>query len=221
MSSSSDATVAPLPDLRTGAWTRFGSESVLGDPVTEQTLSTLAESTRAAARAQGYSVGWAEGQRAARAAARIEAEAEARTRALAEAAREEEHRDAIAALGLAATRLHESVASSCAAIENTASELAWELVRELLGHELRGTDGPDAVRRVLALMPAEPVARVRLHPDDVAGADELAVHGVVVVPDASLQRGDALAEASDHVLDLRLAPALERVREALLGGAER
>ncbi|MCZ4497977.1 MAG: hypothetical protein JWQ74_530 [Marmoricola sp.] len=222
MSSSSEAApVVALPDLRTGAWTRFGAASILGDPVTEQTLSTLAESTRAAARAQGYSVGWAEGQRAAREAARIEAEDERQARSRAEAARAAEHHDAIAALELAATRLHESVASSCAAIEQSASTLAWELTQELVGHELISADGADVVRRVLALLPTGPVARVRLHPADVAGAEEIAAHGVTVVPDPSLQRGDALVEAADHVLDLRLDTALERVRAVLLGGEPR
>src|SRR4051794_29241221 len=72
------------PELRTGVWTRFGDSNVLGDAVTEETLSTLAESTRTAARSQGYAVGWAEGQRAAREQARIEAEEAALVRREAE-----------------------------------------------------------------------------------------------------------------------------------------
>ena len=36
------------PQLRTGAWTRFGGERTLGDPVTEDVLSALAETTRTA-----------------------------------------------------------------------------------------------------------------------------------------------------------------------------
>ena len=41
------------PDLRGGNWTRLGSGAVLGDVVTEDTLSALAERTRASARGAG------------------------------------------------------------------------------------------------------------------------------------------------------------------------
>ncbi|MCW2818177.1 MAG: hypothetical protein JWR42_964, partial [Marmoricola sp.] len=51
------------PELRTGSWTRLGDASVLGDVVTEATLSTLAEQARAAGQSQGYAVGWASGRR--------------------------------------------------------------------------------------------------------------------------------------------------------------
>ena len=43
MNSSSEAprvtSALSAPELRTGTWTRFGASSVLGDEVTEQTLS--------------------------------------------------------------------------------------------------------------------------------------------------------------------------------------
>ena len=220
MSSSSEPGVVealtPLrtPELRTGEWTRFGSERVLGDAVTELTLSTLAESTKAAARAQGYSVGWAEGQRRAREQAAVEAaEAEARLVEI-EQVRAAEHAAAVAALTAAAADLRTATAHACARIEEQASDLAWELTRALLGHEL-GTGGVDVARRVLNVLPAEPMVAVRLHPDDLPTAAELAKQGLPLVADPSLERGDALVESLDHVLDLRLGPALERVREAL------
>ncbi|RNL80238.1 FliH/SctL family protein [Nocardioides marmorisolisilvae] len=216
MNSSSEATVTPLvtPELRTGEWTRFGSERVLGDAVTELALSTLAESTRAAARSQGYSIGWAEGQRQARQQAAREAAAAEDARRAAEDRRAAEHAGALAALAAAAADLHAATARTCAAIEEQASDLAWELTRELLGHEL-SIDGVDVVRRVLNLLPDAPVVAVRLHPDDIAGAAALAEQGVPLLADSSLGRGDALIESADHVLDLRLDLALERVREAL------
>lgn len=213
MSSSPELpTTVVLPELRTGEWTRFGNNAVLGDTITEQTLSTLAESTRVAAGSQGYAVGWAEGQRAARAAAELEAEAVRTEHAAAEARRQVEHAAAVAALNAAAHQVQQSVAGICSTIENQASELAWELTRELVGYELSGP-GIDVLRRVLALAPDEDIVRVRLHPADLgAAAGDLEL---VVVPDPALDRGDALVEIDDHVLDLRLAPALQRVREAL------
>jgi len=214
------ATLA-TPELRTGVWTRFGAGNVLGDQVTEGTLAALAESTRTAASSQGYAVGWAEGQRAAREAVRLEAVAAEQQRLRAEEQREAEHRAALSALELAAARLHDTVVEACDRIETQATELAWELTRELAGREVACADSADVVRRVLALLPSEPVARVRLHPQDALAADALTADGIVVVADNTLSRGDALVEAEDHVLDLRLDTALARVREALLGGHSR
>lgn len=209
-----------IPELRTGVWTRFGGSSVLGDAVTEETLSALAESTRTAAQSQGYSVGWADGQRAARELARLEAEAEEARRLQAEAERAEEHREAVDALRLAAARLHEAVAAVTSTVEEQATGLAWELTEELVGHELRSVTGPDVVRRALKLAPTEPIARVHLHPDhlaDLAVSDlaDLSERGVSVVADPALAWGDALVEADTHVIDLRIRTALERVREVL------
>jgi flagellar assembly protein FliH len=222
MSSSTEAPATPLatPELRTGEWTRFGGSRVLGDAVTEETLSTLAESTRTAARSQGYAVGWADGQRAAREAARIEAEIAAEQRAAAESCRDTEHRAAVAALQLAAAHLHDAVAGMTATIEEQATGLAWELTRELVGHELRSASGADVVRRALQLTPTEPVSQLHLHPDQladltVADRAELADRGVSVVADPTLAWGDALVAAEDHVVDLRIGTALERVREVL------
>lgn len=222
MRSSTDARLTPLatPELRTGVWTRFGGGSVLGDAVTEETLSTLAESTRTAARSQGYAVGWADGQRAAREKARLEAEVAEAERLEAEAVREREHRAAVSALELAAARLHEAVAGLSATVEGHATGLAWELTRELVGHELRSVTGADVVRRALQLAPTEPLARIHLHPDQlaeltVADLAELGDRGVTAVADPALSWGDAMIEANDHVVDLRVRTALERVREVL------
>jgi len=220
MSSSSDPMPLVTPELRRGVWTRFGASSVLGDTVTEETLSTLAESTRSAARSQGYAVGWTEGQRAAREAAQVKAEAVEADRSAAEGVRADEHRAAVAALELAARRLHDTVAGLSATVEEHASALAWELTRELVGHELRSVSGPDVVRRALQLTPTEPVARLRLHPDQlaeltVADLAELADRGITVVPDPTLAWADALVETDDHVIDLRVRTALDRVREVL------
>ncbi len=204
------------PELRSGVWTRFGGESVLGDAVTEEALGALAESTRQAARSQGYAVGWAEGQRAARAAAEVKAGTVEQARAITEARRAEEHAEALAALELAADGLNQAVADACAKIERQASHLAWELVRTIVGHERTDLD---AVRRALELAPDTDLARLRLHPRDaeIAGAhaDVLSARGITVVADHELGRGDALVESGDAITDLRIDSALDRVRTAL------
>ncbi|WP_435746843.1 FliH/SctL family protein [Nocardioides sp. SYSU DS0663] len=230
MSSSSDAAVLraadatavrvpKTPELRTGAWTRFGASSILGDQVTEETLSGLAESARRAARSQGYAVGWAEGRREAAAtakevAARREAEAEA-----AERRREAEHREAVAGLQRAAERVADTTAELEQLVHDQALRLARELTEALVGHELRSSPDPadDVVRRVLAQRADDRPVVARLHPGllDREAVAELARSGVRVIEDADVGPTDALVEVEGQVVDLRVERRLARVREVL------
>ena len=207
------------PDLRTGVWTRLGHPSVLGDEVTEQALGRLAERTRHAARAQGYAVGWAEGRKEALARADEEAAATAARAADREAERDAEHRRAIAALQAAATELRSAVGGVCDLVAAQATDLAFELTRELVGHELALAEDPGAgvVRRVLAALPGAHMATVRLHPAVVesAAARSLAEQGVSVRPDPDLAPDDAVVEVDEAAIDLRLESALDRLRQAL------
>ncbi|GAA1137734.1 FliH/SctL family protein [Nocardioides aquiterrae] len=210
---------AERPDLRTGVWTRLGDPSVLGDDVTEQALGRLAQRTRDAARAQGYAVGWAEGRtealaRAEEAAALVAAQAAERERE-----REAEHRRALDALRAAATELRGTVADTCDRIAAQATDLAFELTRELVGHELTVQEDPGAgvVRRVLAALPTAPLVTVRVHPSvaEAPAAHALAEQGVSLQPDAALAPGGAIVEVDDAAIDLRVESALDRLRQAL------
>lgn len=204
----------PLPDLRDGRWTRLGGRAVAGDQATEELLDGLAESTRRAARTQGYAVGWAEGRRAAVAAAGLEASAV--TEQLAEDRRrqEQEHQETLEALRSLATELRAAMHETCTIVEGQAAELALQLTQELVG--ARAADaGSHAVARVTSLLPEHPVVRARLHPDVAASARSLVDAGVQVVADPGLGRADAVAETDTGVLDLRINTALERLREVL------
>ncbi|MDT0200801.1 FliH/SctL family protein [Nocardioides sp. AE5] len=215
--SATAVTVLPAPDLRQGTWTRLGTGAAVGDPVTERTLDALAATTRDAARAQGYAVGWAEGRRRAEEQARTEAAEVARQHAADRARQASEHEAAVAALHAAAAQLHEQAALVTARIEEQGTELAWALTRELVGAELRIAPASDVVRRVLAVLPDEPMVRVRLHPGEAAAlpARDLADRGVAVDADATLAPGDAVVECADRVIDLRISAAMERVAAAL------
>jgi flagellar assembly protein FliH len=221
MSSSSSASFAPLPtpELRSGKLTRFGSASVLGDGVTELALSGLVEEARGAARSQGYAVGWAEGRRAAAAAADRARRAQEQERATEQARWTARQHDAVQALVRAADGLARATEDAQALVRGQALELARELTEELVGHELRATPdtAADVVARVLAQAPAGAPFTVRLHPEVVAHAEHsgLSGAGVRLVPDARLEPADAVVEIEDHVVDLRMRTALERVREAL------
>ena len=217
-----DTAVLPLAlgrrELRTGAWTRLGDGAVLGDAVTEHTLSGLAEQTQSAARAQGYATGWAEGRRAAdeRAVDLEQRLIEHHQRA--EERREAEHKSAVAGLVAAAAALETALTTVCDRVEAHTVDLAVALTEELLGHELAAAESPglDAVRRALALAPGETVVRVRVNPKEAADPRIAALAGAaVVLGDPSLQRGDALVETVDGVIDARVSDAARRVREVL------
>jgi hypothetical protein len=76
----------------------------------------------------------------------------------------------------------------------------------------------DVVARVLQVLPAAPVGRVRLHPSLVSAeaVRDLVARGLEIVPDSTLGPADALVESTDGaVVDLRIDEALGRVREVL------
>lgn len=210
------ASPVATPDLRTGVWTRLGSEGSLGDAVTEATLATLAASTQAAARAQGYAVGWAQGARDAEAAARTARVAQEAAAAHAEERREAEHTAAVAALGRAAAELQDRLAEARCELAAQATEMAFAVTSAVLGCRSVAQTDAEIVRRVLAQLPETDVATIRLHPS-VAHSPELAKlpASATVVADDSLGHADAVVELADSVIDLRTDAALARVREAL------
>jgi len=214
-----DHTPMTHPDLRTGVWTRLGDHAVLGDEVTELALGSLAERTRDAARAQGYSVGWAEGRREALELAAVTATLVEQRQQEEEQRREREHQTAVAALVAAAGALQTAAQDVATRIADQAVELAFELTETIVAHELSVEVDPGAavVSRVLAMLPTDPTTTVRLHPTVVHGdaVAALADHGVRLVVDPDLARHDAVVETDRDAIDLRVGTALGRLREAL------
>ncbi|HSE10501.1 MAG TPA: FliH/SctL family protein [Nocardioidaceae bacterium] len=206
-------------DLRAGSWTRLGSGATLGDAVTEAMLGGIAERSRQAARAQGYATGWAEGRRVALAKAAEEAEGVRRAAEAAEARREVEHRDALAALDAAAAQLRTRLSETVDAVAEQAVELALRLTEAILGREVAtATDpGGDALRRALSLVDPHVAVTVRMHPKDRATLDleALGDRAVTVLDDETLQPGDAVALTEDTLVDATISAALERVWEVL------
>jgi flagellar assembly protein FliH len=207
-------------DLRSGAWTRLGSGTSLGDPVTEGILGGIAERSQQAARAQGYAQGWAEGRRTA--LARAEAEtAEVRRAAAAERDRQHaEHRQAITALEAATAQMSSRLAEALDQLAGHTVDAALQLTEAVVGREVAtATDpGADALRRAMALVDPQVTPTVRLNPADRALLDPAATEGrnVVVVDDPTVARGDAVAETDVNLVDATIEAALARVREVLL-----
>jgi flagellar assembly protein FliH len=184
-------------------------------PTTYQSRSVEIETMEADAALavrQGYDEGYADGL------ARAAAEADER--------REEEARraaGAISALSKALAEAHECERHMRTEIQAAAPKLAFALVETLLGRELAlaANPGRDAVTRVLALDEGLSPATVRLNPVDVAALDALDLGRVLnVVADPGVEPGGALVEVGRASLDGQLGPALERVRQILLGPDE-
>jgi flagellar assembly protein FliH len=200
----------PLPDLPAADWADTGelARTVLGE---------IAETARSEAQAQGYAVGWARGRRDGQAAATAAAEKAEHARREAESRREDEHRAAVTALRQAAQQVRGLLTELCTSIEEQGTDLAWAITETLLARELTAVGEADAVRRVLSVLPGSPTATVRLHPS-VAGsveAAELKDAGLVVVADPALDLADAVVTSDGAVTDLRIADAMDRLREVL------
>lgn len=204
-------------ELRTGNWTRLGDKRVLGDSVTEQMLSGIAERARAAAQAQGYSVGWSEGRRAAQEKGRAEL-----ARIYAEATRQEErrqaeHQELLRTLRAAVDEVRSIAGQVAGQVESQATELALGLAAVILDRELAVAENPgaDAVRRALRLLPDESLVTIHMNPDDLHRTDvsSLTDLGATAVADGSLAPGDVVVVADDHVVDGRVGAALARARE--------
>lgn len=102
-----------------------------------------------------------------------------------------------------------------------ALDLAFQLCELILQREVCSSDdaGRDAILRCFAELQPRERAVIRLHPDDLESLgdidDLLTNRTIELVPDASLERGDAVADIAHGSIDARLGSALERVREEL------
>ncbi|MGN6577198.1 MAG: FliH/SctL family protein [Nocardioides sp.] len=192
-------------DLRTGTWTRFGGDGILGDAVTEVALAALAERASAAGRAQGYAAGWAEGRRRALDSARaVEADqVEAASRR--QAAQAAEHELLVAALTDATQRCVADFAVRYDALADAAVELALRIAEEVLQRELAVANEPglDALRRALAQVRPDHAVVVRMNPADRAQLDPAALDGrpVTLVDDPSLAPGQGRAKTQHKLVD--------------------
>jgi flagellar assembly protein FliH len=188
----------------------------LGDVYAEE-LARLRER----AHEEGYAAGFAEGSTAAGEVV-AEAEREARER-LAEVQARWERRlvSATAALGAAVRQLDESTVPLADEVRDSVLGTVTTLVEDLLGRELELASSPglDAVRRALALCPADAPVVVRLHPDDLAEIPAEALtalpDSISVVPDARVERAGAVAETGSQRIDAQIGAALERVQAVL------
>jgi flagellar assembly protein FliH len=175
------------------------------------------------ARTQGHAAGYAAGRRAATEtlAADRAAQRDEHDRAL--AAEIAEVRGALNAVVAAASQLAASTHQALAVADEAVLRTAVEIASMIVGRELLDVQHSaiDAVRRALAGAAELPLRDIRLHPADaLIVAEAGASDGIQIVADPTLQRGDAIADLLDGLVDARVSTALERVRRALAGGDE-
>jgi flagellar assembly protein FliH len=173
------------------------------------------------AHAEGFAAGHAEGMTAAAQVVEETERAAAQRLADVQARWERRVASAVAALGAAAARFEEASVPVADEVRETVLGTVLTLMEDLLGRELALADSPvlDAVRRVLALVPADAPAVVRVHPDDLAEipAELLAElpDTVRMVGDRGVERAGAVAETGPRRIDAQLGAALERVQAVL------
>ena len=188
----------------------------LGDVYAEEL-----ERLRQHAQQQGFAAGHAEGMEAAAAVVAETERAAAARLADVQARWERRVASAVAALGAAAARFDEATVPVADDVRDTIIGMVLTLVEDLLGRELALADSPvlDAVRRALALVPADSPAVVRVHPDDLGEipAETLAElpETVRVIGDPDVERAGAVAETGPRRIDAQLMAALERVQAVL------
>ena len=174
----------------------------------------------AQAKARGHAAGFTEGLRQAKAEtdaalARQQAEHQASLRH--DQARTDR---AIQILNQATSALQARTVPVLDEVKGVLARASIEIAEAILGYELGDAErsARAALTRAFAGDDTHAVHTVRLHPDDlgVLDAESLTRTDVTFVADASLSRGDAIAEYPDGFLDARIATALARATNTLL-----
>lgn len=171
---------------------------------------------------RGHAAGYAAGRKQA------EAEiAQLRDSIRAEAARSAELaaaevRSALEALSRAAADFRARQVPVLQSVDGAIAAAALELAEAVVGRELATGDGSAraALERASGeAVPAGSLVRLNPHDIDVIAGTGTTWAGMELVPDASLDRGDAVVELVHGSIDARISASLQRARAALAEGA--
>lgn len=174
-----------------------------------------------ASQTHGYATGYAQGIRAAESTARAQREALARAAAASEAARAAEHAAGIEALRAAAAALHARTVPVLDQATEVLVESALQLAEKIVGKELSNEHfgARAALERAMQGNEVNTVREVRMNPRDLNLLELTTIPGtgIALVPDASVNRGDALTAFDEGFIDARISTAFERACAALRG----
>jgi flagellar assembly protein FliH len=194
-------------------------------PMTFPSLPATAqqEQTDADSRAAGHAAGYAAGLRAAGAelaGQKAALDAEHRAALLHDAARTDR---AIVVLTAAALALDSRLLPVVSDAQDAIAVSALDLAETIIGAELANSErsAKAALARALAAVDPATITTIRLNPLDLSVLDEnvRAASAVSFTADASLARGDAIADLPLGYLDARITTAVARARAAILGDA--
>jgi flagellar assembly protein FliH len=197
-------------------------------PITFPSLPATPQQNRAGvdSRAAGHAAGYAAGLRAAGAelaGQKAALDAEHRAALLHDGARTDR---AIAVLTAAALALDLRLLPVVADAQDAIAASALDLAETIIGAELADSErsARAALARALAVVDPATIKTIRLNPLDLSVLelgmlDEIvrAASGVSMTADASIARGDAIADLPLGFLDARIATAVARARAAILG----
>jgi flagellar assembly protein FliH len=176
------------------------------------------------ARIRGHAAGYAAGLRIAAAEAEILAVAALAAQEKRDAASRATVLSALGALRLATEQVGEIRRVVLAEADSALAAAAIDLAETIIGRELDDAENSakTAVLRAMSVVAFDDVLGVRLHPEDLAviSADGAGVQGLHLVSDPSLDRGDAVLDVPDGIVDARISTALARARAVLVGGQQ-
>ena len=173
------------------------------------------------ARARGYAAGYAQGAREAeRELAERRAQLDAEFAAAAEQAEALLQRR-LGAVGLMLQTLDARLEPVVESAQQSLAVAALDLAEAVVGVELGDaeTSAKAVVTRVLSSVDANETTVVRVNPGELPLLAALfgGTDAISLVADASLDRGDAIAELPSGFVDARIRSSLDRARAALLG----
>jgi flagellar assembly protein FliH len=176
------------------------------------------------ARIRGHAAGYAAGLRVAAAEAEILEVAALAAQEKRDAASRAAVLSALAALRTATEQVGAIRREVLGEADSALAAAAIELAEAIIGRELDDTENSakTAVRRAISIIAVDDVLGVRLHPEDLAviSADDTGVQGLHLISDPSLDRGDAVLDVPDGIVDARISTALARARAVLVGGQQ-
>lgn len=193
----------------------------LVDPVLAKVIEDAVVAARAEAREDGFAQGYSEGLELAGREKSSVLDYEMSRAREAEAVREKAVQEALERLDDAAKELATRQATALSGVEDLLLGAAFDLATTLLGRELEMTGSPayDALRRALAVLPADVPVSVAVHPLDIAalGGVETLTNGrqVRIVADPDIEPGSCIADGGASHVEASLAAAIDRVRQVL------
>ena len=127
------------------------------------------------------------------------------------------------ALGFAIDRLADRDEAELVELQRQAVQLGIELCEELIGRELEATDSVvlGAIERAMRLAPDRGIVVLRVNPASAAAARQLLMDSPEIggraelVADGQVAPGGCVAVIGPLRIDAQIAPALERIREAI------